>query len=231
MVVLKGVSKIYGLFGKELKSSIDREFSRKYALHNINLVIETGETVAITGKSGSGKTTLLNLIGAMDSPLEGTIQIDGEDITGRDDRFLSAYRRKYIGYVFQFFHLFSELTVKENILLPLRLNRQKAENGLLEEIAEKLGIQDKLKSYPEQLSGGQKQRTATGRAIIHKPKLLLADEPTGNLDSKMERTVIELLKDLVRKYNTSILFVTHNESLVKDVDRVIRLEDGEIVYG
>lgn len=197
------------------------------ALHRVSVTIQKGKFVAILGRSGSGKSTLLNILAGLDKPLEGKVYIDGTDIFHLSEEKRTLLRREKIGFVFQAYELLYSLTVTENIRLP----ELEANADYVGELLEALGIRQYETCYPDQLSGGEQQRVAIARALINHPPILFADEPTGNLDSKTERIVIDLLKNLAEKYGTSILMVTHNEDLVKDADRVIRLEDGEIVNG
>lgn len=197
------------------------------ALRSVSVTIQKGEFVAILGRSGSGKSTLLNILAGLDKPSEGKVYIDGTDIFHLSEEKRTLLRRKKIGFVFQAYELLHALTVTENIRLP----ELKANADYVGELLDALGIRQYEKCYPDQLSGGEQQRVAIARALFNHPPILFADEPTGNLDSKTERIVIDLLKNLAEKYGTSILMVTHNEDLVKDADRVIRLEDGEIVNG
>ncbi len=197
------------------------------ALHRVSVTIQKGKFVAILGRSGSGKSTLLNILAGLDKPSEGKVYIDGTDIFHLGEEKRTLLRRGKIGFVFQAYELLYSLTVTENIRLP----ELEANADYVGELLEALGIRQYETCYPDQLSGGEQQRVAIARALINHPPILFADEPTGNLDSKTERIVIDLLKNLAEKYETSILMVTHNEDLVKDADRVIRLEDGEIVNG
>lgn len=197
------------------------------ALRSVSVTIQKGEFVAILGRSGSGKSTLLNILAGLDKPSEGKVYIDGTDIFNLSEEKRTLLRREKIGFVFQAYELLHALTVTENIRLP-ELTK---DADYMRELLDTLEIRQYEKSYPDQLSGGEQQRVSIARALINHPPILFADEPTGNLDSKTERTVIDLLKNLAEKYGTSILMVTHNEDLVKDADRVIRLEDGEIVNG
>ena len=197
------------------------------ALRSVSVTIQKGEFVAVLGRSGSGKSTLLNILAGLDRPSEGKVYIDGTDIFSLSEEKRTLLRREKIGFVFQAYELLHSLTVTENIRLP----ELKADTDYVRELLDTLKIRQYEKCYPDQLSGGEQQRTAIARALINHPPVLFADEPTGNLDSKTERIVIDLLKNLAAKYETSILIVTHNEDLVKDADRVIRLEDGEIVNG
>lgn len=197
------------------------------ALRSVSVTIQKGEFVAVLGRSGSGKSTLLNILAGLDRPSEGKVYIDGTDIFNLSEEKRTLLRREKIGFVFQAYELLYSLTVTENIRLP----ELKADTDYVRELLDTLKIRQYEKCYPDQLSGGEQQRAAIARALINHPPILFADEPTGNLDSKTERIVIDLLKNLAAKYETSILIVTHNEDLVKDADRVIRLEDGEIVNG
>ena len=193
----------------------------------MSVTIQKGKFVAILGRSGSGKSTLLNILAGLDKPLEGKVYIDGTDIFHLSEEKRTLLRREKIGFVFQAYELLYSLTVTENIRLP----ELEANADYVGELLEALGIRQYETCYPDQLSGGEQQRVSIARALINHPPILFADEPTGNLDSKTERIVIDLLKNLAEKYGISILMVTHNEDLVKDADRVIRLEDGEIVNG
>ena len=197
------------------------------ALRSVSVTIQKGEFVAILGRSGSGKSTLLNILAGLDKPSEGKVYIDGTDIFHLSEEKRTLLRREKKGFVFQKYELLHALTVTENIRLP----ELEANADYVGELLEALGIRQYETCYPDQLSGGEQQRVSIARALINHPPILFADEPTGNLDSKTERIVIDLLKNLAEKYGTSILMVTHNEDLVKDADHVIRLEDGEIVNG
>lgn len=197
------------------------------ALRSVSVTIQKGEFVAILGRSGSGKSTLLNILAGLDCPTEGKVYIDGTDIFNLSEEKRTMLRREKIGFVFQSYELLPSLSVMKNIRLP----ELKADDDYVKELLGALEIGQYEKCYPDQLSGGEQQRVAIARALVNHPSILFADEPTGNLDSRTERIVIDLLKNLAAKYGTSILMVTHNEELVKDADRVIRLEDGEIVNG
>lgn len=198
------------------------------ALNEIDLTVLKGEFISIVGSSGSGKTTLLNLLGGLDSPSSGRIWIDGKDISKLANDDLTIFRRKHIGFVFQSYNLIPILNVYDNILLPLELDGQVVDNEYLQEIVNMIGIADKLEFLPHQLSGGQQQRVAIARALITKPAIILADEPTGNLDSKTSIDVMNLLLKSAKTFNQTIVLITHNESLAERADRVIRLEDGKI---
>lgn len=196
------------------------------ALKNVSFSLEKGEFVAVVGESGSGKSTLLNCIGALDVPTSGVITIDGSNLFTLKEEERTIFRRRNIGFIFQSFQLVSELTVEQNIAFPLLLDYRKPKASDVEEILELLGLTDRRNHLPSQLSGGQQQRVAIGRALITKPKLILADEPTGNLDSKNSQDVIDLLTKASRHYQQTILMITHNNGLTSMVDRVLRVTDG-----
>ena len=196
------------------------------ALKDVSFSLEKGEFVAVVGESGSGKSTLLNCIGALDVPTSGVITMDGNDLFTMKEEERTIFRRRNIGFIFQSFQLVSELTVEQNIVFPLLLDYRKPKASNVEEILELLGLTDRRNHLPSQLSGGQQQRVAIGRALITKPKLILADEPTGNLDSKNSQDVIDLLTKASRHYQQTILMITHNNSLTSMVDRVLRVIDG-----
>lgn len=196
------------------------------ALKNVSFSLEKGEFVAVVGESGSGKSTLLNCLGALDVPTSGLITIDGSNLFKMKEEERTIFRRRNIGFIFQSFQLVSELTVEQNIVFPLLLDYRKPKASDVEEILELLGLTDRRNHLPSQLSGGQQQRVAIGRALITKPKLILADEPTGNLDSKNSQDVIDLLTKASRHYQQTILMITHNNSLTSMVDRVLRVIDG-----
>jgi len=196
------------------------------ALKDVSFSLEKGEFVAVVGESGSGKSTLLNCIGALDVPDSGVITMDGNNLFTMKEEERTIFRRRNIGFIFQSFQLVSELTVEQNIVFPLLLDYRKPKASDVEEILELLGLTDRRNHLPSQLSGGQQQRVAIGRALITKPKLILADEPTGNLDSKNSQDVIDLLTKASRHYQQTILMITHNNSLTSMVDRVLRVIDG-----
>ena len=196
------------------------------ALKDVSFSLEKGEFVAVVGESGSGKSTLLNCIGALDVPTSGMITMDGNNLFTMKEEERTIFRRRNIGFIFQSFQLVSELTVEQNIVFPLLLDYRKPKVSDVEEILELLGLTDRRNHLPSQLSGGQQQRAAIGRALITKPKLILADEPTGNLDSKNSQDVIDLLTKASRHYQQTILMITHNNSLTSMVDRVLRVIDG-----
>ena len=196
------------------------------ALKDVSFSLEKGEFVAVVGESGSGKSTLLNCIGALDVPTSGVITIDGNNLFTMKEEERTIFRRRNIGFIFQSFQLVSELTVEQNIVFPLLLDYRKPKVSDVEEILELLGLTDRRNHLPSQLSGGQQQRAAIGRALITKPKVILADEPTGNLDSKNSQDVIGLLTKASKHYQQTILMITHNNSLTSMVDRVLRVTDG-----
>ena len=198
------------------------------AVDDVSMQIEAGEFVALVGESGSGKTTLLNLLGALDSPTSGEIIIGGQSLSGQSDAQLSAYRRRNVGFIFQSYNLIPVLNVAENIALPMSLDNQEVDQDYLSELLEILGLTDRRDHYPHQLSGGQQQRVAIGRALIAKPKLLLADEPTGNLDSRNSREIVTLLQNSVRKYDQTLLLITHDGHVAAHADRVLHMLDGRL---
>ncbi len=197
-----------------------------YALNNVELEVCAGEFLAVTGESGSGKTTLLNCLGSLDRPTSGNIFVNGKDITKMNDNELSAYRRKSIGFIFQSFNLIPVLNVEENIVLPLNLDNTKPDMEYLEELLRLTGLDKKRTNYPHELSGGQQQRVAFARALIHKPQIILADEPTGNLDSKNSREIISILKNSIKKYDQTLILITHDGSIASQADRICRITDG-----
>ncbi|WP_250675113.1 ABC transporter ATP-binding protein [Paraclostridium ghonii] len=199
------------------------------ALKNINLSINKGEFVAIIGASGSGKSTLLHLLGGLDRPSTGKVIIDEKSIYDYNDDELSIFRRRKVGFIFQFFNLIPVLDVEENIELPVILDNEKADKKYLDEIINILNLNERRNHLPSELSGGQQQRVSIGRALINKPSIVLADEPTGNLDSKNTRDVIELLKLTARKFNQTLILITHDTDIATMADRVITIEDGEII--
>ena len=196
------------------------------AVNNVALEVRKGEFVAITGESGSGKTTLLNCLGSLDRPTGGSIFVNGKDITKLDDKGLSAYRRKNIGFIFQSYNLIPVLNVEENIVLPLNLDNTPPDMDFLEELLRLTGLDKKRQNYPHELSGGQQQRVAFARALIHKPQIILADEPTGNLDSKNSREIISILKNSIKKYDQTLILITHDGSIAAQADRICRITDG-----
>ena len=197
-----------------------------HALKKVSFSVPKGEYVAIVGESGSGKSTLLNMIGALDTPTTGKVLIDGKDIFSMKDSKLTVFRRRSIGFIFQAFNLIPELTVEQNMIFPVLLDYQKPNRKYLEELLEVLNLKERRNHLPSQLSGGQQQRVAIGRALITRPSLILADEPTGNLDSQNSREVIALLKETSKKYQQTIIMITHNRSIAQAADRVLNVSDG-----
>lgn len=196
------------------------------ALKSVSFSVPKGEYVAVIGESGSGKSTLLNMIGALDTPTSGKVIIDGKEIFSMNERKLTVFRRRNIGFIFQAFNLVPELTVEQNIIFPMLLDYQKPNEKYLEELLTVLNLQERRNHLPSQLSGGQQQRVAIGRALITRPSLILADEPTGNLDSQNSREVIALLKEASKKYEQTIIMITHNRSIAQAADRVLQVSDG-----
>lgn len=196
------------------------------ALKNVSFALNKGEFAAVVGESGSGKSTLLNCIGALDTPTSGSVLMDGQNLFSMKEEKRTIFRRRNIGFIFQSFQLVSELNVEQNIMFPLLLDYRKPDPAEVREILDLLGLTDRSHHLPSQLSGGQQQRVAIGRALITKPKLILADEPTGNLDSKNSQDVIDLLTQASRHYQQTILMITHNKNLTASVDRVFRVTDG-----
>lgn len=199
-----------------------------HALKDVSFSVPKGEYVAIVGESGSGKSTLLNLIGGLDMPTSGKVIIDGKSIFSMDDKKLTIFRRRNIGFIFQAFNLVPELTVEQNIIFPLLLDHQKPDKKYLEELLNVLNLKERRNHLPAQLSGGQQQRVAIGRALITRPELILADEPTGNLDSRNSSEVIALLKEASKKYEQTILMITHNRRIAQTADRILQVSDGTL---
>ncbi len=200
-----------------------------HALRGIDITVNKGEFVAIVGTSGSGKSTLLHMLGGLDRPTSGTVTIDGKDIFSLKDEELTIFRRRKIGFIFQSFNLVPVMTVYENIVLPIELDGNVADKDFVEEIINTLGLTEKVNAYPNQLSGGQQQRVAIARALASAPALILADEPTGNLDSRTSLDVLGLLKVIGERYSQTIIMITHNEEIAQMADRIIRIEDGLVV--
>ena len=198
------------------------------ALDNVSFSVGKGEFIAIVGESGSGKSTLLNVVGALDNPTSGKVLIDGKDIFSMPEKKLTVFRRQNIGFIFQSFNLIPELNVEQNITFPLLLDYQKPDQKYVEELLEILGLKERRKHLPSELSGGQQQRVAIGRALAARPAIIMADEPTGNLDSKNSQEVITLLKSMSAKYRQTILMITHNENHADATDRVLRMTDGRL---
>ena len=220
MEILKceGVRKVYG--SKE---------NLVTALDGVDLSVEKGEFVAIVGASGSGKSTLLHVLGSVDKPTAGKVFVDGEDISKLNPTKSAIFRRRKVGLVYQFYNLIPTLTVRKNILMPLLLDKRKVNEEYFEQVVNQLGIADKLEAMPSQLSGGQQQRVAIARALIYRPAILLADEPTGNLDQKNSKEIIEMLKISNRNLEQTIVLITHDEKIALEADRIITIEDGRIV--
>lgn len=216
---------------RDLKKQYGTGETAVHALAGVNLSVENGEFVAVVGTSGSGKSTLLHMLGGLDRATSGKVYVDGKDIFALKDEELTIFRRRKIGFVFQSFNLVPVLSVYENIVLPLQLDGKTVDNAFIGEIAEALGLKEKLNVLPNQLSGGQQQRVAIARALAAKPAILLADEPTGNLDSRTSQDVMGLLKTTSTKFAQTILMITHNEEIAQLADRIIRIEDGRIVTG
>ena len=214
----EGIKKIYG-----------RNESRIEVLRGISFSVEKGELTAVVGASGSGKSTLLNILGTIDRPSEGEVYLNDSPISNLGRTESAILRRREIGIVYQFFNLIPDLTIKENILLPLMLDHKKPDQSLFDMLVEKLGLKEKLKKFPWELSGGQQQRASMARALLYKPSLLLADEPTGNLDSQNSEEIMELMESFNRELSQTILFVTHSHELLERANRVIELSDGRIV--
>ena len=218
IVRTENLSKIYGS-GENLVKAID----------DVNLKIKKGEFIAIVGPSGSGKSTLLHLLGGVDNPSSGKIFIDGNDISKYSSKELALFRRRKVGLIYQFYNLIPNLTVRHNIELPLKLDKRKINEEALLDIVRKLGIENKLDSFPSELSGGQQQRVAIARSLIYSPSLVLADEPTGNLDRENSREIIEILKYFNRTLKQTIIVITHDESIALEAERVITIVDGKVV--
>ena len=216
---------------RDLKKQYGTGETAVHALAGVNLSVENGEFVAVVGTSGSGKSTLLHMLGGLDRATSGKVYVDGKDIFALKDEELTIFRRRKIGFVFQSFNLVPVLSVYENIVLPLQLDGKTVDNAFIGEIAEALGLKEKLNVLPNQLSGGQQQRVAIARALAAKPAILLADEPTVNLDSRTSQDVMGLLKTTSTKFAQTIVMITHNEEIAQLADRIIRIEDGRIVTG
>lgn len=199
------------------------------ALSDIDLTVKKGEFTAIVGASGSGKSTLLHILGSVDRPTAGQVIVDGTEISGLNAAQAAVFRRRKVGIVYQFYNLIPTLSVRKNILMPLALDRRKPEEGYFEKIVSSLGLSDRLEALPSELSGGQQQRAAIARALIFRPAILLADEPTGNLDQKNSKEIVDLLKLSNRNLEQTILLITHDEKVALEADRIITLEDGRIV--
>ena len=214
----EGIKKVYGTGN-----------NRVAALQKVDLSVEKGEFVAIVGASGSGKSTLLHILGSVDKPTEGKVIIEGTDISALNQTRAAIFRRRKVGLVYQFYNLIPTLTIRKNILMPLLLDKKKPNQEYFGQVVSSLGIADKLESLPNQLSGGQQQRAAIARSLIYRPALLLADEPTGNLDQKNSREIIDMLKLSNRNLKQTILLITHDEKIALEADRIVTIEDGQII--
>ena len=215
---VENLSKVYG-----------KGESKVVAIDNISFSVQKGEFIAIVGASGSGKSTLLHLLGGVDRPTSGKVYIDGKDIYQMNDDNLAIFRRRQVGLIYQFYNLIPILNVEENITLPCDLDGKKVDKQRLNVLLKILGLEDRKKHLPNELSGGQQQRTSIGRALINNPSIILADEPTGNLDSKSSEEIVNLLKKSNKEYNQTIIMITHNIEIAKMADRIIKIEDGKIV--
>ena len=217
LLQVQNVSKTYGIGEAAV-----------HALKRVCFTVPKGEFVAVVGESGSGKSTLLNIIGALDTPTSGRVFLDGQDIFSMKERNLTVFRRRNIGFIFQSFNLVPELTVEQNLVFPLLLDHQKPDRRYLEELLTVLGLKERRRHLPSQLSGGQQQRVAIGRALITRPALILADEPTGNLDTRNTSEVITLLKEASRLYEQTIVMITHSRSIAQSADRILQVSDGVV---
>ena len=214
---------------EHLKKNYGKGNTLVKALDDVSFSVEKGEFVAVVGASGSGKSTLLHLLGGVDKPTSGKIIIDGEDIYNLNETNLAIFRRRQVGLIYQFYNLIPILNVKENMTLPILLDGKKLDETYLKELIETLGLSNRVNHLPNELSGGQQQRVSIGRALMNRPALLLADEPTGNLDSKASKDIIELLKLSNKKYKQTIIMITHDHELALNADRIITIDDGKIV--
>ena len=215
---IEHLSKIYGKGDTEVR-----------ALDDVSFTVPKGQFVAIIGPSGSGKSTLLHILGGVDTPTDGHVYVDGTDITTLDETALAIFRRRQIGLIYQFYNLIPILTVEENMTLPLLLDDKKVDRAHFDSLVQMLGLQHRLGHLPSELSGGQQQRVSIGRALMNNPAILLADEPTGNLDSKNSKEIVELLRSFNKSLNQTVIIITHDERIALDADRVIAVEDGKIV--
>ena len=214
---------------KDLRKFYGSGDTQVKALDGVDLSVENGELVAIVGTSGSGKSTLLHMLGGLDRPTSGAVLVDGKDIFSLKDEELTIFRRRKIGFVFQSYNLVPVLSVYENIVLPIQLDGGKVDQSYVNQVIEALGLEQKLENLPSQLSGGQQQRVAIARALATKPAIILADEPTGNLDSKTSQDVLSLMKVTGQKFAQTMVMITHNEEIAQMADRIVRIEDGRIV--
>ncbi len=218
IVKMEHVTKIYG-----------NGDTRVWALDDVNLTVQKGESLAVVGASGSGKSTLLHVMGGVDTVTNGKVIVDDRDITTLKDEEMSVFRRRKIGFVFQSYHLIPVLTVEENIQMPILLDHKKPDREYIDHVIEMLGLKDRRKHLPNQLSGGQQQRAAIARALANRPSLILADEPTGALDSANGNEVMALLQDSVKKLNQTLVLITHNIDLAREADRIVRITDGKLI--
>ena len=216
---------------KDLKKIYGSGENEVHALDGVSISVEEGEFVAIVGTSGSGKSTLLNMLGGLDRPTSGSVVVRGKELMQMKDEQLTIFRRRNVGFVFQNYNLLPILNVYENIVYPIEIDGSKVDKEFVRQIIHNLGLERKLKNMPNNLSGGQQQRIAIARALATKPAIILADEPTGNLDSKTSMDVILLMQSISREFNQTILMITHNEEIAQMADRIIRIEDGKVVSG
>jgi putative ABC transport system ATP-binding protein len=215
---VENLTKVYGAGENEVR-----------ALDNVSFSIKKGEFVAIVGPSGSGKSTLLHILGGVDSPTSGKVYMDGQDVYSQNEEQLAIFRRRYVGLIYQFYNLIPVLNVVENMTLPVLMDGRKVNEERLNELIDILGLKDRLKNLPNQLSGGQQQRVSIGRALMNAPAVVLADEPTGNLDSRNSQEIISLLKESNRKYEQTLIVITHDENIALQADRIIEVSDGKII--
>ena len=218
ILTVENLTKIYGAGNAEVR-----------ALDGVSFAVEKGEFLAIIGPSGSGKSTLLHALGGVDRPTSGKVYMNGQDVYAQNEEQLAIFRRRHVGLIYQFYNLIPVLNVVENMTLPVRMDGRKVNEERLEELLHLLALEDRKNNLPNQLSGGQQQRVSIGRALMNAPEIVLADEPTGNLDSKNSREIVELLKLSNRKYNQTLIVITHDEQIALQADRVIAIEDGRIV--
>jgi putative ABC transport system ATP-binding protein len=209
--------------------NVEKYYGARAVFRGINLVVESGEFVAIMGSSGSGKSTLLNLIGGMDLPDQGRIIVDNDVVSSYTEEELTAYRRQKVGFIFQFFNLLPNLTISENIEMPLLLNNEELQKDKVAEYIRMVGLEGRENDYPSALSGGEQQRVAIARALIHEPGIILADEPTGNLDSRTGASIVQLIRDVAVRDKKTVVLVTHNQAVAESAARIIRIEDGALL--
>ncbi len=217
LLKIENLTKIYGSGENEVR-----------ALDSVSFTVEKGEFLAIIGPSGSGKSTLLHILGGVDRPTSGKVWLDGQDVYAQDEEQLAIFRRRQVGLIYQFYNLIPVLNVVENMTLPVLMDGRKVNEERLEELLDTLGLKDRTNNLPNQLSGGQQQRVSIGRALMNAPSVVLADEPTGNLDSKNSQEIVELLRSSNLKYNQTLIVITHDESIALQADRIIAIEDGRI---